>query len=312
MKAPSSLNGLMRLNMMWLVLCGLHGYKISTQLNTCGGSCETALSHHHQNTKWGNICCKNVVDPSSWAPHICLVLSFVSHLFIHLDYCCSIKCAVILRSPPMILYRTTVITMSASAATIHVTFCLSFPPFSLIPIYKKGHSLSVYQILLSPQILPIIRIILYMHATSSILRSLDSVYHASLHFITNAKSLTHHCILYYLVGWMSLTIHRQQHWYIFIYKAILGKPPAYLCTLLCVSCGSHQLRSSRWLHLNVPRILTDLGKTAFSYHAPWTWSNLQKDLRLETLTPINEFKGIIKNVVTETCACFSWEATMFE
>lgn len=172
---------------------------------------DSTLSHHHQNTKWGNICCKNVVDPSSWAPHICLVLSFVSHLFIHLDYCCSIKCTVILCSPPMILYRTTVVTMSASAATIHVTFCLSFPPFSLIPIYKNRHSLSVYQILLSPQILPIIRIILYMHATSSILRSLDSVYHASLHFITNAKSLTHHCILYYLVGWMSLTIRRQQH-----------------------------------------------------------------------------------------------------
>ena len=63
--------------------------------------------------------------------------------------------------------------------------------------------------------------ILYMHAPSSILRRLDSVYHASLRFITNAKSLTHHCILYEMVGWTSLTIRRKQHWYIFIYKAML-------------------------------------------------------------------------------------------
>lgn len=45
--------------------------------------------------------------------------------------------------------------------------------------------------------------------------SLDSVYHASLCFITKKRSLTHHCILYELVGWTSPTTRRQQHWYIF-------------------------------------------------------------------------------------------------
>ncbi|MDF4405775.1 hypothetical protein P3471_24855, partial [Vibrio parahaemolyticus] len=58
--------------------------------------------------------------------------------------------------------------------------------------------------------------ILEMHVTSSILRSLDSVFHASLCFNTNTKSVTRHCILYDLVGWTSLTTCRQQHWYIFI------------------------------------------------------------------------------------------------
>jgi len=93
--------------------------------------------------------------------------------------------------------------------------------------------------------------ILYMHETS-ILCSLDSVYYVSLCFITNAKSLTPHCILYDLVCWTSLTTHRQQHWYVFIYKALFVKLLADLCTLLCVSSGSHQLRSSRWLLLMYP------------------------------------------------------------
>ncbi len=105
--------------------------------------------------------------------------------------------------------------------------------------------------------------ILFKHAASSILTSLDSVYHASLCLITNAKSRTHHCILYEMVGWTSLAICRKQHWYIFIYKAMLGKLPAYLCTLLCLCSGNYQLRSSKCLLFNIPRVCTELGKTAF-------------------------------------------------
>lgn len=65
--------------------------------------------------------------------------------------------------------------------------------------------------------------ILYMHAATSILHNLDSVYDASLRCITNVKSLTHHCALYDLVGWASFTTHRKWHWHIFIFKVIHGK-----------------------------------------------------------------------------------------
>ena len=147
--------------------------------------------------------------------------------------------------------------------------------------------------------------ILYMHASASTLRTLDSVYHASLRFITNAKSLTHHCILYDLVGWTSLAIRRQQHWLIFIYKAILGKLPSYLCSFLYSSSTGYQLRSSNLLLFSVPRVFTDLGKTAFSFNAPWSWNNLQKELKLDSIISLNEFKSIIKSVVTEACGCFS-------
>uniref|UniRef100_A0A8C7F2I1 K Homology domain-containing protein n=1 Tax=Oncorhynchus kisutch TaxID=8019 RepID=A0A8C7F2I1_ONCKI len=67
--------------------------------------------------------------------------------------------------------------------------------------------------------------LLYMHATTSFLQRLDSVYHASLRFITNAKTLTHHCTLYQMVGWTSLYMRRKIHLYVFIYKALLGKFP---------------------------------------------------------------------------------------
>ena len=68
---------------------------------------------------------------------------------------------------------------------------------------------------------------------------------------------------------------------IFIYRAILGKLPANLCTFLCLCSGSYQPRSSKWLLFNVPRFWQTKGKTAFSYSAPWAWNNLQNDLKLQ-------------------------------
>ncbi len=65
--------------------------------------------------------------------------------------------------------------------------------------------------------------ILYMHANQSSLKILDSVYHASLRFVTKSSFHTHHCSLYESVGWLSLHNRRLEHWYIFLFKAILYK-----------------------------------------------------------------------------------------
>uniref|UniRef100_A0A3P9K1B3 Reverse transcriptase domain-containing protein n=1 Tax=Oryzias latipes TaxID=8090 RepID=A0A3P9K1B3_ORYLA len=62
----------------------------------------------------------------------------------------------------------------------------------------------------------------YMNASAQCLRMIDTVYHSSLRFITNCKTMTHHCELYSRVGWPALTIRRRIHWYTFIYKALLG------------------------------------------------------------------------------------------
>ena len=53
--------------------------------------------------------------------------------------------------------------------------------------------------------------IIYMHAASSTLCCLDSVYHSSLRFMPNSLFCIHHCVLYDLVSWSSLTLRRQQH-----------------------------------------------------------------------------------------------------
>lgn len=123
--------------------------------------------------------------------------------------------------------------------------------------------------------------ILYMYRASSNQRSLDSVHHS---FISNAKSLTHHCILCDFVGWTSLSQTTA-----FLYKALLGKLPKYLSTFL----GRYHLRTSKWLLINVPWAGTDLGKTSLSCHAPWSWNKWQKN----PFISIHDFKKQWRSVV---------------
>lgn len=122
------------------------------------------------------------------------------------------------------------------------------------------------------------------------INSVDSVHHSALRFITNSLFLTHHYFLYDLVSWPSLSIRRQQHCYVFIYKALLGKLPSYLCIFLLITKNFYNPRSTRWLRFQVPRIYSEFCQAAFSYNAPWSWNKLVITLKLNDLVSLNEFK----------------------
>lgn len=124
--------------------------------------------------------------------------------------------------------------------------------------------------------------VLYMNACSTSLHMLDAIYHCALRYITGCKSLTHHCTLYTKVGWLSLSARRLLHWYIFIYKAIIGLLPSYLCT--------------------------EFGKRAFMYSAPSGWNNLQKTLKLQAFITLSDFKTRLNCFLIANhgvCKCFT-------
>lgn len=148
---------------------------------------------------------------------------------------------------------------------------------------------------------------MYRTASAQCLYKIDTVYHASLRFITNCKNLTHHCELYSRVGWPSLSNRRSGHWHIFIYKAMLGLLPSYICSLITWrSVGSYSLRSNDHLLLSVPFARTELGKRAFVYSAPSAWNFLQKDLKLSELISLNAFKSRLREpeMTCLNCKCF--------
>jgi hypothetical protein len=86
-----------------------------------------------------------------------------------------------------------------------------------------------------------------MYASAQCLRSIDTLYHGTLRFILNCKTLTHHCTLYSRAGWPSLVTRRLRHWYTFIYKAILSLLPFYLGIFIVQKCGGYSLRSQDFI-----------------------------------------------------------------
>lgn len=58
--------------------------------------------------------------------------------------------------------------------------------------------------------------------------------------------------------------------------------------------SNYSLRSQAFITFTVPSPHTELGKKAFSYNAPYTWSKLQRNLKLCGLTELKEFKQILR------------------
>ncbi len=138
--------------------------------------------------------------------------------------------------------------------------------------------------------------VVYQHASSYLLASLEAVYHGALRFITDCKFSTHHCILYNRVAWSLLAVRRQMHWYLLIYKAILFFLPSYLCCLIHQKVVNYSLRSQSFYNLYVPSARTNLGKTAFEYAALSDWNSLQMKLQLNQLVSLSKFKTLLRPI----------------
>ena len=110
---------------------------------------------------------------------------------------------------------------------------------------------------------------------------------------------THNCKLYEKVGLSSLYTRRMEHWYMFLYKAILHDLPPYLCSLMVPKTNSARItRSSSLIMYNVPRTRTTFGESAFKSFAPSSWCKLQEHLKLESLITLNNYKSRIKDYLT--------------
>ena len=166
-----------------------------------------------------------------------------------------------------------------------------------------GGSQDVRRDLVEATFLPVLDYgdLLYMNASVHCLHMLDIVYHGALRFVTNYRALTHHCILYSKVTLAcSVNMLAYSHWYVFIYKAILGRLPCYLSVFLTRKHGNYGLRSQDTMLMTVPRVRTELGKKAFMFSAPFAWNSLQNELKLQDLVTLNEFKGMVKSIETDS------------
>ena len=152
-------------------------------------------------------------------------------------------------------------------------------------------------------ILPILDDVVYEIASNLLSRVLEAVYHSAINFVTKAPYTTHHCDLYALVGWPSRHTRRQTHWLQVIYKALLGKAPPYLSSLVTIEAPTSSTCSSSYISLVTLKANSSFGRLSFQYSAANDWNDLQKSLKLETLTSLTSFKHQLSEQLTDHCTC---------
>ena len=148
--------------------------------------------------------------------------------------------------------------------------------------------------------------IVYMYAAPSTLKLLDSVYHSAIRFVTGDAFRTHHCNLYKNVGWSPLADRREKHCLLFVYKALVGKLPNYLMSLLKLKSICHNTRSQSLISLEIPLTKTNIGKIAFKFFASHKWNTIQVELKLTKYLSVNQFKSLLDAKDVPQCCCFKW------
>ena len=144
---------------------------------------------------------------------------------------------------------------------------------------------------------------IYRIAPHSTLSKLDPLHHSAIRFATGAPFTTHHCDLYNLVDWTSLHTRRLLHWFLLIYKTILGITPFYLSSLLHLSHPARNLRSSAFINLSIPKVRTVFGRSAFRFAAAFDWNTLQNTLKLSVFTSLSVFKQNLLQITVDSCTC---------
>lgn len=126
---------------------------------------------------------------------------------------------------------------------------------------------------------------------------------SSHRFITNCKSLTHHCELWALcLGRMAL-FSRHTHWYIFIYKAIFGLFPVILWShvttrevqkwFVCV-CEKKGMSGLHFMPRHCP-----------TFRHPTTWCQGPRDVPYQEFTILT-----FSSLLTWSSWCYKWQIYM--
>ena len=99
----------------------------------------------------------------------------------------------------------------------------------------------------------------------------------------------------YQLHWLPITYRIEFKILLFIYKAIHGMAPDYICKFISrKSSTRYSLASSQRIMLEIPsgKILSTLGRRAFCYTAPKLWNNLP--CKISSLDSLSSFKCHLK------------------
>ena len=145
--------------------------------------------------------------------------------------------------------------------------------------------------------------IIYQNTSETHLHSLNVAYNSICRFVLRCPYLTHHCVLYDSLNWLSPHARRQFHWLLFIFKCIYFNYPSYLKQHLCPYSSRYPLRHTQQPYFEVPgNIQTEIGRRSFKFKAPDDWNNVP--IAIRSITSFAVFKMSLFDSLKCNCSCF--------
>ncbi len=135
------------------------------------------------------------------------------------------------------------------------------------------------------------------------IRQLQLIQNAAARILTRTRKSEHITPVLRSLHWLPVTFRIDFKLLLLVYKSLNGLGPKYMSDMLTEYKPNRPLRSLGSSQLEIPRVHTKQGESAFSYYAARSWNQLPEEIRCaKTLAT---FKSSLKTHLF-SCAFVEW------
>ncbi len=135
------------------------------------------------------------------------------------------------------------------------------------------------------------------------IRQLQLIQNAAARILTRTRKSEHITPVLRSLHWLPVTFRIDFKVLLLVYKSLNGLGPKYMSDMLTEYKPNRPLRSLGSSQLEIPRVHTKQGESAFSYYAARSWNQLPEEIRCaKTLAT---FKSSLKTHLF-SCAFVEW------
>ncbi len=111
------------------------------------------------------------------------------------------------------------------------------------------------------------------------IRQLQLIQNAAARILTRTRKSEHITPVLRSLHWLPVTFRIDFKVLLFVYKSLNGLGPKYIADMLTEYKPNRPLRSLGSSQLEIPRVHTKQGESAFSYYAARSWNQLPEEIR---------------------------------
>ncbi len=141
------------------------------------------------------------------------------------------------------------------------------------------------------------------------IKQLQLIQNAAARILTRTRKYEHITPVLRSLHWLPVTFRIDFKVLLLVYKSLNGLGPKYIADMVTQYKPNRPLRSVGSSQLEIPRVHTKQGESAFSYFATCSWNQLPEEIRCAEI--LSTFKSRLKTLLfscafVEWALCYNW------